>query len=142
MARILLSKSISNLKVTGFENVQRKINVNKIDMDGEYEQIYLGYSISYSLDGRDVTNLFQKKSSYDWFINNKEKILVRDENFQPIPNPDYVDEEETPGVLPYLYAPAFNLVMDGFDALRAIPYAILEAYIDENDLDGKWDIEV
>jgi len=142
MARILLRKDISNLKVQGFENVERKLNINRIEIDGIFERIRLIYSISYILEGRDVTNLFEKRSSYDWYIGNDEEILVRDENFQPVPNPDYVSEEETPDIKPFLYAPAFTLVMDGFDALGAIPYSILEAYIDENDGDGKWDIEV
>jgi len=142
MARVLLSKEISNLKVEGFENVERRLNINRIEIDGIFERIRLIYSISYILDGRDVTNLFEKRSSYDWYIGNDEEILVRDENFQPIPNPEYVSEEETPNIKEFLHAPAFTLVMDGFDQLRAIPYSILEAYIDENDSDGRWDIEV
>lgn len=144
MARILLAKQISNLKTVGFEDVERTINVRKIDIDGDYERIYLGYSISYNKNGVDVTPLFEKKSGYDWYITNDQRILQRDENFQPIPNPDYVEPTEenegTPHLEPYLYAQAFTMVMDGFDAMMAIPYQILELYIDENDADGKWDI--
>ncbi len=156
MARTLLTQQISNLKVEGFENVERFINVMKIDIDGRAERIFLDYSISYILDGKNVSSLFQKQSSYQWYIYNRDMILVRDENFQPILKEEYinmvapeiegvVDEEwvkPEPTEDDYMKAPAFTMVMDTFDELNAIPYQVLRAYILENDADGKWDINI
>ncbi|HCC93716.1 MAG TPA: hypothetical protein DEQ26_05230 [Flavobacteriaceae bacterium] len=152
MKTILLKEKISNLKEEGFTDVERTLNVINTKIDGDiYNQFYINYFISYERNGVDVSHLFRAKSSYDWYINDNEKILVRDENFQPLLTEEYKNmiapegEEETwvkpePTEKDYMYAPAFTYVMGIFEELQAISYAVLRAYIHENDRDGKWDL--
>lgn len=128
---ILLKKQISNLKTEGFTDVERFVNVTSVHLDGgEFQQIIMDYFISYEKDGVDVSHLFRSKSSYNWVINNEEKITKRDENFQPI-----LDEEGNA-----VLVPAFDYIISVFDSLQAIPYAVLGNYIDVNDADGKFDL--
>ena len=150
--RILLKQQISNLKEVGFEDIERTVNVMQAHIDGgNYEQFYVNYFISYTRDGVDVSHLFKNQTSYDWYINDNEQILVRDENFKPILTEEYKNmvapegEEETwikpePTEKDYMYAPAFTYVMSIFEELQAISYTVLRAYIHENDRNGKWDL--
>ena len=129
--RILLKQQISNLKEVGFEDIERTVNVLQAHVDGgTYNQFYVKYFISYQRDGVDVSHIFKNKSSYDWIINNTEMIWQRNENFEPV-----LDDEGN-----NIFVPAFDYIMNIFDSLEAISYAVLKAYILENDGDGKWDL--
>lgn len=132
MRKILISQPISNLKEEGFTDVERAVNVIQAHVDGgDYKQFLVVYEIAYTKDGVDVSHLFKNKSSYNWIINNNEKIMQRDENFEPI-----LDEEGHPTLVP-----AFDYVMGIFDSMDAISYQVLRMYILENDADGKWDLD-
>lgn len=128
---ILLKKQINNLKTEGFTDVERFVNVTSVHIDGgEFNQIILDYYISYQKDGVDVSHLFRTKTSYNWIINNSQQVMQRDENFQPV-----MDENNQPIMLP-----AFDYIMGIFNVSQAIPYSILNSYIDINDADGLFDL--
>lgn len=130
--RILLKQKISNLKDEGFEDIERTVNITQAHIDGDtYNQFYLNYFISYTKNGVDVSHLFEKKSHYDWYINNNESIMVRNEKFEPV-----LDESGSP-----IRMPAFNYVWSIFEAMDAISFEVLRMYILENDSDGKFDIK-
>lgn len=129
--RILLKQQISNLKGVGFEDIERTVNVMQAHIDeGNYNQFYVNYFISYTRDGVDVSHLFKNQTSYDWYINNSEMIQQRDENLEPV-----LDDEGN-----FILLPAFDYIMGVFDSLNAISYDVLKAYIVAIDNDGKWDL--
>lgn len=148
MKTILLKQKISNLKEEGFTDIEREINITQAHVDGDtYNQFFLNYFISYTKNGVDVSHMFRGKSTYDWYINDSQLILQRDENFQPVLNDAYKNLEVSEGGpkreptdSDYVYVPAFTYVMGIFEQLQAISYEVLRMYILENDADGKWDL--
>ena len=145
--RILIKQKISNLNVKGFEDVERYVNILKVDVDGEYERIFVKYALSYEKNGEDVTKLFPKQVDFDWYITNDTKVLLRDENFEKILKDEYVNMEVPEGeVKPepteddYQTGPGFTVCMDMYDSIGALPYDSLRQYIIENDVDGRFNI--
>lgn len=100
---------------TAYGSIDREIQVIGFNCVDTTKEMIFPYIIKYSFNGEDVSKDF-KPSAKPFEINNNKLMLVRDENFQPIPNPEYavalagnqlsptipnpeyVDEETTPGV--------------------------------------------
>lgn len=70
-------------------------------------------------------------------INNNRTMLVRDENFEPIPNPGY-DEETMDESEEFLTAPAFDYLTEVLFTSPQALSIVVGAHIAEMDVDGKF----
>ena len=88
---IIISQKISNHPL--FTGVERFVQVNRIANNADVKQITIDARIVYVQNEVDVTSSF-KSEIPNWIISNDYKVKVRDENNQPIPNPEYDSEDE------------------------------------------------
>lgn len=87
----LIEKQISNHPTTGLE---RKVEVAGFLANDDTKEVSFFYRIKHELNGNHIPVEVPQK---DWKVDNSYKATVRDENFDPIPNPDYVPEYEVIG---------------------------------------------
>lgn len=135
----LITQQISNHDI--FTDVERTLNIERFVLDSNAEVMELHYSITYIKNGEDVSSQFNPHNPI-WIVDNNHRMKVRDENFQPIPNPNYEPNNDpiAPNVEEqWLLAPAFdyvsNMIIEG-----AIPLKnIIQLYIAEEDADGRFD---
>lgn len=88
MSRIGTQK-ISNHKV--FTDIERTVLIDSFQPVESRQEINIRYLIKYEKEGVDVSHQFKQPDNII-FANNEKLLFVRDENFQPIPNPDFVPQ--------------------------------------------------
>lgn len=103
MAHILRQK-ISNHPL--FEDVERFVVIDRIAENADVAQIVIDARLEYEKDGQDVSSNFKTRIQ-NWIVGNHYQVVVRDQNNEPIPNPEY-DPEENPDVSEFLTMPAFD----------------------------------
>ncbi|WP_372472656.1 hypothetical protein AB4865_07485 [Capnocytophaga sp. ARDL2] len=81
----LITKEISNHKK--LTNLQRKVSVVGFLADDNSKTVNFFYIIQHHVDDEEVQMLVPVK---EWVVSNQYKVRIRDENNQPIPNPNYV----------------------------------------------------
>ena len=128
----------------------------KVDLGEPFEdsyglpQIIVEYSIIFSKDG-EVIKEFKNRIEPKRFTND-DKLYVRsfeqETLFQPVPNPNYISQEETPdeenefltmGAVDFIYGEIINNAEHPERAAYLIPF--LKAYILDNHNDGWFDSE-
>lgn len=86
----LIQKQISSHH-TGLE---RTVEIAGFTANDDAKCVDFYYRIKHSLGGVDIPVAVPAK---EWRVDNSYKATVRDENFNPIPNPDFVPEYEIIG---------------------------------------------
>jgi hypothetical protein len=137
---MLISQQISNSK--NFTEVKRIINIVGINMNSDSATLELYYRIAYSKEGMDVSHLFNPQVP-NWHIVNSQLMRCRDENFQPIPNPDFVEQKDENGIIineaeRYVTMPAFDYIKMLMLDMNVPMKAIISAYIAEEDKSGRF----
>ena len=122
-----------------FEGVRVKIDIRGLLLNLDTEVLELPYTLRYFKDGVEVTDRFTKLVP-NWEIRNSHLIMVRDENFQPIPNPDYEETKDKDGNVTnaeekFIRQPAFDYMANIFKLLMG---DMLKGYIHEEHQDGKF----
>lgn len=122
-----------------FEGVSVKIDIRGLLLNLDTEVLGLPYKLRYFKDGIEVTDRFTKIVP-QWEIRNNHLMMVRDENFQPIPNPDYKEEKDKDGNVTnaedmFIRAPAFTYMATIIESLLG---NMVRAYIAEEHRDGKF----
>lgn len=120
-------------------DVSRKIELFEININSDTKQFFVNYRIKNEKEGIDISNEMRDKKK-DWYIGNDKNVYQRDmETFEPLPNPDYISQEETPDELEFLEAPAFDYLLEVFKNKPELIWTILSGYILENYADGWFD---
>ena len=122
-----------------FEGVSVKIDLRGLLLNLDTEVLELPYILRYFKDGVEITDRFTKIVPH-WEIRNSHLMMVRDENFQPIPNPDYEEQLDEEGNVinaeeMFIREPAFNYMANIFKLLMG---DMLKGYIAEEHQDGKF----
>lgn len=133
-------QKISNSPV--FETIEREIQIAGIVLNFDLQTLDLYYTISYFKEGENVSQLF-KKEVPEWHIDNQQTILVRNENFNPVVNPDYVEHKDENGNVinskeKFLTEPAFDYVSNIMLSTPMNLSDILRNYILEEDNSGRF----
>ncbi|MBB4117854.1 hypothetical protein GGR32_000126 [Mesonia hippocampi] len=140
--KTIISKKISNHKV--FTDVERTLHLAGLNVNSDASYIDFFYRLQYLKNGVDVSGNFSKKVP-DWRIDNSYHVAVRDENLQPVLNPDFVEETDSEGNVineyeRYLTMPAYeyfySLVLEQNLSLTAA----FENYIALDDANGRFDL--
>lgn len=87
----LIEKTISNHPGTG---LQREIEIAGFLVNDDTKEVSFYYRIKHFFNEAPIPVSVPSK---DWKVDNSYKATVRDANFQPVPNPDYVPEYEVIG---------------------------------------------
>lgn len=87
----LIEKTISNHPATGLE---RKVIIVGDKVNDDIKEYQLYYRIEHYLNGHPIPVAVPNK---DWTVDNSYRAIVRDAEFNPIPNPDYIPEYEIIG---------------------------------------------
>lgn len=115
------------------------LDLRGLSLDLDREALNLPYRLRYYKDGVEITEKFTNLVP-NWEIRNNHLMMVRDQNFEPIPNPDYVEQVDEEGNITnkeemYLREPAF-------DYMARIIYMLLgemvKRYIEEEHADKKF----
>lgn len=134
----ILLTNIPNMPAP-FADVARKIDIFELNINSDTKQFFVNYRIKNEKDGSDVSGLFKDKKK-EWYIGNERTVYQRDwETFSPLPNPNFVSQEETPEELEFLEAPAFDYLLQTFRERPDLIWTILGGYIQENYADGWFD---
>ena len=137
---MLITQKISNSKI--FPDVERLINIVGINMNADASTLSIYYRISYKKDDQDISHLFNSKIP-EWYVDNSQQMMLRDENFKPMPNPDFIEErDELDSIINekerYLTMPAFDymkkMVLEEKNPIKIL----INAYINEEDKDGRF----
>jgi len=135
---MLIEQSISNSK--NFKEVSRTLNIIGININSDSTSFDIYYRILYNKDDKDVSSQFTTQVP-EWHIDNTQQIIVRDDKFQPILNPEYKEQKNEDGIIineqeKFYRMPAFDyitmLILDKNIPLKTI----MSAYIIEQDADG------
>jgi hypothetical protein len=136
----LIIQKISNHP--NLKEIERTINIVGINMNSDAATFDIYYRIVYAMNGQDMSNMFNVQVP-NWHIDNTQRMMVRDENFKPIPNPDFVEQKNEEGnvineIERYVTMPAFDyvkmLIMDMDISIKTI----ISAYLTEEDKDGRF----
>lgn len=87
----LISKQISNHPATGLE---RTVEIAGFTANDDSKCVDFYYRIEHSLGGVDIPVAVPAK---EWRVDNSYLAVVRDEQFNPVPNPDFIPEYEIIG---------------------------------------------
>lgn len=137
----MIQQQISDHKK--IEGVQRSINIVGIHMNSDAATFDLYYRINYLQNDDDISNMFNPQVPA-WHINNTHRMMVRDENFEPILNPDFIEQTDDAGAVineeeRYQAMPAFDYIKMLMLDMNMPMKSILQAYIAEEDKDGRFD---
>jgi hypothetical protein len=128
----LTTTKISNHKV--FPTVERTVLIDSFQVVDSRKEIFVYYTISYQQNGTDVTAQFSKKQ-LPITANNAKRIIVRDDNMQPVPDPKWDGKDP---LTQYLTLPGYDYLIQYIT--KTVPVAtILSAYVQINDADGFFD---
>lgn len=116
-------------------NINKKMVVDNANYQAQYGQIVLEAHIEYfNEQGENITSKFRSKID-NWIINDTKTTTERDGQGNPLPNPDYINEESTPNVEKFLKKPSFSyfqsLIEQGVDLLT-----LLSSHIRFDDANG------
>ncbi|MDQ8012157.1 MAG: hypothetical protein REI96_06905 [Flavobacterium nitrogenifigens] len=136
----MLQQKISNN--TQFKEVERTIQIAGIALNFDAQLLDIYYRINYFKNSTDLSQMFSRQVP-EWHIDNNQRILVRDENFNPIPNPEYKEQKDQEGNIlndteKFLTEPAFDYVSNIMLNTPAKLSDILRNYIIEQDNDGRF----
>lgn len=111
-------------------------------MNSDSTTLNLYFRITYNKDEQDLSHLLNDQVP-DWSIDNSRRMMLRDENFKPISNPDFKEQKDENGdivneIERYLTMPSFDyikmMILD-----KNVPLKVLiQAYIAEEDRDGRF----
>lgn len=120
-----------------FEGVTVKLDLRGLKLDLDTEVLELPYVLRFFKGNVEIT---EKLSKYvpRWDVRNDKLMKVRDENFQPIPNPDYIEKLDEEGNVTnaeerFIRQPAFTYMATIIEALLG---NMVRAYIAEEHADG------
>ena len=156
----ILTQSIPSMTKVGFESFVRDVRIiniiiNDDDFTDQPKELYIRHRIFYKNSAdEDVTATMNHKIR-EVHIHNNMTMWVRDENFQPIPNPAYADvlsrtqlSEDDENYLPiealndvteYIEAPGYDYIMSVMQARPDLIWELLRGYILDNYNDGYYD---
>lgn len=122
-----------------FEGVTVELDLRGLFLNLDAEVLDLPYVLRYFKNGVDISEKFTKVVP-TWDVRNNQLMMVRDENFQPIPNPDYVEKLDDEGNVinaeeMFIRQPAFTYMATVIEALLG---NMVRAYIAEEHQDGKF----
>lgn len=105
--KTILKQSISNHPL--FPNVKREIVIRNIAIQGEFGQIVIDACVHYQNENNeDVTSVFASKIP-NWIIHNQQLTTIRDENGNPVINPNFDKEQKESEENPrYVKSPSFD----------------------------------
>lgn len=98
---------------------------------------------AYRKNSDDITNLFNLVVPI-WNIKNNQKMMLKDANFVPIPDPYFVEENDEMGNVlnawdRFKTMPAFDYIKTVMLDLDVPLKALLQVYILEEDKGGRFD---
>lgn len=114
-----------------------------ININFDAKTLDLSYRIIQIESGEDESQMFSQQVPA-WHIDNNERILVRDEDFNPILNSTYEELKNQEEYIlneteKFLTEPAFDYVSNIILNIPAKLNDILKNYILEQDNDGRFD---
>lgn len=128
----LNSVKISNHKL--FSTVERTVLIDSFHVVDSRKEMSLYYTIAYSLNGTDVSQQFPAHI-LPLTANNSKSIIVRDDNMQPVQNPQWDGKDPN---TQFLTKPAYDYLVQYVS--KSVPISlILQTYIQVNDADGYFD---
>jgi len=135
-----ITQKISNSKI--FPDVERTIQIGGVALNFNAKILDIYYRILYTKNDDNISQMFTQQVP-DWHIDNAQFIIVRDENFNPIPNPEFVEQIHEEGNVSnenerFLKTPAFDYLANIITNSSMPLDAILRNYILEEDLDGRF----
>jgi hypothetical protein len=124
--------------------IERIVEIVGFMLNSDLKIIDFFYRINYEKEGQDMSDLISPRVP-DWRMDNSINILARDQNFNPIENPDFIEEKDEEGNVMneenrFIKIPAFDytsgLMLESTAQLRVI----MSLYITERDNDGLFNI--
>lgn len=122
-----------------FEGVTVQLDLRGLFLNLDAQVLDLPYKLRYFKNGIDISEKITKIVPH-WDVRNTQLMKVRDENFQPIPNPDYIEELDDDGNVintddAFIRQPAFTY-------MATVIYSLLgnmvRQYIAEKHADGEF----
>jgi len=135
-----ITQKISNSKI--LPDFDRTIEIAGVHLNLDRSTFDLSYRIIFEKDGQDVSTMFNQRIP-DWHVDNSIMMIVRDENFEPILNQNFVEEKDEQGNIinesdRFFKKTAFDylqtIILDSPVNLRDI----LKGYIIAEDADGRF----
>ncbi|WP_291152249.1 hypothetical protein [Flavobacterium sp. UBA7680] len=125
-----------------FNDVNRTIEIAGINFNFDTSTFDLYYRIIYSKDDVDISQNFNQQTPL-WNIDNNQLIIKRDENFQPIINPEFKEVKDDLGNIinefeRYSMMPAFDYIGNIIVNSTASLGDILRNYIKEEDSSSRF----
>lgn len=120
-----------------FEGVERYVDVTMQSANSNSKTFDFWYQVRYIRGEEDITNTLQQPSQNKISTDSTKKILLRDEEFNPIPNPEWdgVSEDDYDK---YLWVTGWELITILIDMPTNISETIRQ-YILINDEEGYFD---
>lgn len=136
----LHTQQISNSPI--FPEIEREINIISFIPNSDSSTFDIYYRISYYKDEQDVSSMFNAHVPV-WHIDNSKNMMVRDANFRPIYNPDFVEERDQDGNIineneRFKTMPAYDYIIKMMLEMNIPIKSIISAYIAEEDRDGRF----
>ncbi|WP_343697123.1 hypothetical protein [Flavobacterium sp.] len=137
----MLQQKISNNSL--FANVERTIQIAGLSINFDSKLLDIYYRINYLKNNENISHMFSQNTPL-WHIDNEQRILVRDENFEPILNPEFQEQKNEFGNIineneRFLTEPAFDYVSNIMLNTPMMLSDILKKYITEQDNDKRFD---
>ena len=137
-----------------FDDIEQEVNITDVNISFERKnkpinglpQVIVTYEIIRNKNNVDVTSTFKSKVEPKGF-NNDLKLFKRsfepETLFQPVPNDEFISNEETPNVEPFITIGAFDFII-GEMVINNGAYLVdfLKMYILDNYEDGWFDGEI
>lgn len=126
-----ITQPISNSN--SFPDIERTIEIAGMSMNFDLQTLDLFCRIIYKKDGQDISRMFGGQIVPSLHINNTRRIVIRDVNLNPVPNPDFVEKTNDEGLVlnqdeRFITKPAFDYFLSLLEQLKdAVKhYAITE----------------
>ena len=137
---MLLSQQISNSPK--LKELNRTINIVGININSDISTFNIYYHITYTMNGQDVSNMFNVQVP-NWHIDNSQLRYRRDENFKPIPNPNFKEKIYENSIVineneRYIMMPAFDYIKTLILDMNLPLKTIIAEYIVEEDKEGRF----
>lgn len=142
---MIIEQQISNHPL--FPDVERIVGVYSQQTDSDSETFMFNFKIKYTKGGIDISNQFIQRAK-SIFTSNGNKLLRRNEFFQPIPNSNYNPEEvlydetgverEATEYDMYLWSPGWDYIVELMNTEINIAN-LIRAYVLLNDSEQYFD---
>ncbi|PZF73909.1 hypothetical protein [Taibaiella soli] len=126
----ITTQVISNHPV--FTDVVRTVLVDSFQPVASREEFRIVFTLRYEKNGVDITDTMSQPAVNVISANNNINLLLRDEHFNPIPDPNW---NGTDANTEFLTMPGYDFVAQLFDQPISI-VDLLKRYILVNDADG------